>query len=64
MQNWHSLVQAVVRGVERQSDGGDGVESGGVELVRTEQASLLVQQITCNVVAYCRVAMTMGGELY
>lgn len=47
----------MVRGEE---DGGG--EGRRAELIRTEQASLLVQQITCNVVSYCRVAMTMGGE--
>ena len=28
----------------------------------SDEASLLVQEISANIVSYCRVAMTMGGE--
>ncbi len=43
-----------------QSEGGDGVR--GVDLMISEDASLVVQQIATNLVSYCRVAMTIGGE--
>ncbi len=43
-----------------QSEGGDSVR--GVDLMISEDASLVVQQIATNLVSYCRVAMTIGGE--
>ena len=38
----------------------EGVESDD-ETTPSDEARLLVQQISSNVVTYCRVAMTMGG---
>ena len=46
-----------------QCEGGDGVRGGGVDLMVGEEALLLVQQIATNLVSYCRVAMTIGGEV-
>ncbi len=34
----------------------------GVDPLVTEEAFLLTQQICANVMAYCRVAMTIGGK--
>ncbi len=37
-------------------------EGGRPDPCLAEEAFLLVQQISANVMAYCRVAMTMGGR--
>ena len=37
-------------------------EGDRVDPIISEEALLLVQQICANVVSYCRVAMTMGGQ--
>ena len=50
-QSWHALVQLAGSEGERETQ----------DTLLLEEASLLVQQIFANIVAYCRVAMTMGG---
>ena len=50
-QSWHALVQLAGSEEERETQ----------DTLLLEEASLLVQQISANIVAYCRVAMTMGG---
>ena len=40
-------------------------ENGGVSgasNANTDDALLLIQQITTNIVSYCQVAMTLGGK--
>ena len=50
-QSWRAMVQLAL-----------SVEDGETQdVLLLEEASLLVQQICANIVAYCRVAMTMGG---
>ena len=54
----------MVRQVVQCECGEGGVMSGGGsgDVMVTEEASLLVQQISTNLVSYCRVAMTIGGK--
>ena len=52
LQHWRSAVRSVE---------GEG-EGGAVDPLVAEEAFLLTQQICANVVAYCRVPMTVGGE--
>ena len=59
LQNWRALAQRAVQ-VE-DGEGGMGVATASGPSV--DEAFLLVQQITANIVSYCQVAMTMGGEL-
>lgn len=43
-------------------DGGVGGASGApADVANLDEAFLLIQQITANIVSYCQVAMTMGG---
>ena len=53
LQDWHDIVRSVGVGEE-----GDGAT---LDPLVAEEAFLLTQQICANVVAYCRVAMTVGG---
>lgn len=55
MQSWTKLVEKAVR------EEGEDAEDNDKFL--STQAFLLVQQISANIVSYCRVAMTMGGKL-
>ncbi len=41
-------------------ESGDDVRGGDVMVC--EEAALVVKQIATNLVSYCRVAMTIGGE--
>ena len=50
------MVETAVRVEEEEGEG-----EGSTRL--TNEASLLVQQISANIVDYCRVTMTMGGEI-
>ena len=43
----------------------DDNDSGGasrVSIANMDEAFLLIQQITANIVSYCQVAMTLGGK--
>lgn len=37
-------------------------DGSGASNVNTDEAFLLIQQITANIVSYCQVAMTLGGK--
>ena len=44
------------------SDGGvGGASTPTADAANMNEAFLLIQQITANIVSYCQVAMTMGG---
>ena len=46
------------------SDGGvGGASATPADTANMDEAFLLIQQITANIVSYCQVAMTMGGIL-
>ena len=53
----HSNQIAIGGGVEGEE------EEGRTLFLPTMQAFLLVQQISANIVSYCRVAMTIGGGI-
>ena len=55
-QNWHMLAQKAVN-VEDSENGG----VSGSSNANMDDAFLLIQQITANIVSYCQVAMTLGG---
>ena len=50
-QNWRDVVGELERG-----------EGVGSDPMTSREAFLLVQQVCANVMAYCRVTMTMGGK--
>ncbi len=56
-QSWRRLETAALEEEEER-----GVARGGASWEGSNQAFLLIQQISANIVSYCRVAMTMGGE--
>ena len=61
LQGWQKLVETTVQEEEEQEEGGGGGGGGGKDTILANQAFLLVQQISANIVSYCRVAMTIGG---
>lgn len=40
----------------------DDGDSSGASSANMDEAFLLIQQITANIVSYCQVAMTLGGK--
>ena len=54
------LAQKAVH-VEDGESGVGGASGTPADTANSDEAFLLVQQITANIVSYCQVAMTMGG---
>lgn len=44
------------------ADDGDSGGASGASSANMDEAFLLIQQITANIVSYCQVAMTLGGK--
>ena len=51
------LAQKAVNVDESDNSGASGASSANMD-----DAFLLIQQITANIVSYCQVAMTLGGK--
>ena len=43
-------------------DDSDNSGASGASSANMDEAFLLIQQITANIVSYCQVAMTLGGK--
>ena len=43
-------------------EGSEGNGVGGASGANADEAFLLIQQITSNIVSYCQVTVTMGGK--
>lgn len=60
LQSWQKLVDLTLQEAEAEGEG-EGREGNTGNTALRNEAFLLVQQISANIVSYCRVAMTMGG---
>ena len=64
VQSWQKLVDLALQEAEEEGEGdagGEGREGNAGNTALRNEAFLLVQQISANIVSYCWVAMTMGG---
>ena len=61
-QNWHLLAQKAVH-IEDGDGSGGGATGAPADFMSSDEAFLLIQQISANIVSYCQVTMTMGGML-